>query len=80
MNFVTKIFQYLQGRTTGFLIGFFTIGNVLQIFHKLDATYISFMLAFMSIVVGHSFKEDYFAAKNPAPADTTVPDAPEQKG
>lgn len=66
MNFLGKVFNWLQGRTTGFLIGFFSIGNVLQWLHRLDATYISFMVAFMSCVLGHSIKEDFFSKKDDA--------------
>jgi hypothetical protein len=73
MNMVGKLFAWLQGRTTGFLIGFFTIGNVLQWLHRLDASYISFMVAFMGCVVGHSIKEDYFSKQTPAP-DAAEPD------
>jgi hypothetical protein len=74
MNLLGKVFACLQGRTTGFLIGFFTIGNVLQWLHRLDAAYISFMLAFMSCVVGHSIKEDFFSKKDPTPPATTDPE------
>ncbi len=78
MNFLGKVFSFLQGRTTGFLISFFAIGNLLQWLHRLDATYISFMLAFMSCVVGHSIKEDYFSKKDSGaePAATTGQEDP----
>ena len=58
-----KVTNWLKGRTTTFLCGFFVAGHVLQALHKLDATYIAYMTAFMGFVLGHSVKEG-IEAKN----------------
>ena len=50
-----------SGRTTLFAIAFFFTGNVFHYFHRLDANYIAFMSALLTLVLGHSVKEDYFA-------------------
>jgi hypothetical protein len=63
-----KIFQWLQGRTTAFCVMFFVTGNVLQLMHKLDLTYVTFMTALLGAVIGHSIKEDMLPASVPAPA------------
>lgn len=55
---MTKVFSFLQGRTTGFCVAFFLSGNLLHWFHRLDGTYITFMTALMGFVLGHSVKED----------------------
>ena len=60
VSLATKVITWLQGRTTGWLISFFITGNVFHITHRLDATYITFMTTFMTFVIGHSIKEDYF--------------------
>lgn len=70
-----KIFAKLTGRTTSFLIAFFIGGHVFHILGKLDGNYVAFMTAFMAIVVGHSVKEDYFAAKAPAGPTPATDDA-----
>jgi sorbitol-specific phosphotransferase system component IIBC len=70
-----KIFQWLQGRTTAFCVMFFVSGNALQLLHKLDLTYVAFMTALLSAVIGHSIKEDLItppvtpAADSPADTD-----------
>lgn len=53
-----KVFTALSGRTTAFSGAFFVAGNVLHFFHRLDATYISYMGVLMGFVIGHSIKED----------------------
>ena len=63
INFAAKLVNWLQGRTTGWLISFFITGNLFHLAHHLDATYITFMTTFMSFVLGHSIKEDYFDKK-----------------
>ena len=60
---MSGLFSWLSGRTTTFLVGFFVIGNVSHFIHRLDATYISFMVTFMGLVIGHSVKEDLLTAK-----------------
>lgn len=59
-----RIANWMQGRTTGWLVSFFISGNVFHIYHRLDATYITFMTTFMGFVIGHSIKEDYFSKKD----------------
>lgn len=59
MNFNLKaITDRLAGKTTAFLMAFFVSGHVMSYFHRLDATYITFMTALLGYVVGHSYKED----------------------
>jgi hypothetical protein len=53
-----KLFNWLQGRTTAYIIGFFVMGNILQWVHKLDQTYIMFMGTLLGAAIGHSFKDD----------------------
>jgi hypothetical protein len=57
---VAKIIIIAQGKTTVWLCSFFITGNVLAFLNKLSPTYVAFMLSFMSVVLGHSIKEDYF--------------------
>lgn len=65
-GFIQKFFAKLSGRTTTFCLLFFASGNILQWVHRLDATYIAFMGTLLGAIIGHSVKEDWFAAK---PAD-----------
>lgn len=53
-----KVTGWLQGRTTAFCAAFFVTGNVMHSFHRLDATYITFMGTLLGFVIGHSIKED----------------------
>ena len=59
-----KMFNWLQGRSTGFFLGFFAIGNVLHLLHRLDNTYIAWMSALLTFIVGHSIKESLVDDKN----------------
>lgn len=59
-----KLTQFCQGRHTTFAILFSIVGSVFQWFHKLDATYVSFVTVMMGYILGHSVKEDYFAVKD----------------
>jgi hypothetical protein len=52
------ITEKLQGRTTMFLVAFFSLGHVLAFLHRLDATYITFLTVFMSFVVGKGYSDD----------------------
>ena len=63
VSFTRAAVNWLQGRTTGWLISFFIAGNAFHVLHRLDATYITFMTTFMGFVLGHSIKEDYFDKK-----------------
>jgi hypothetical protein len=62
---ITKIFNMVKGRTTAFCIGFFVSGNVLQCLHRLDAMYVTFMVALLGAVIGHSIKEDLITPTPP---------------
>lgn len=68
---MNKFFKWTEGRTTGFCIAFFFTGVTLHLFHRLDATFISFMGVLLSAVIGHSIKEDTLtpaaAPENPTP-------------
>jgi hypothetical protein len=70
-SIVGKLIEVAQGKTTAWLAAFFVIGNVLAYVDKLSSTYVAFMAMFMSIVLGHSIKEDYF--KQDPPASTPTP-------
>jgi hypothetical protein len=59
-----KLFGWLQGRSTGFFLAFFAIGNVLHFLHRLDTTYVAWMSSFLTFVVGHSVKESLIDDKN----------------
>jgi hypothetical protein len=60
---LSKVFAKLSGRTTAFCSAFFLTGHVLAWLHRLDATYIGFMVALLGAVIGHSVKEDIFPQK-----------------
>ena len=63
-----KLMSALAGRTTAFCAAFFVGGHVMHVLHRLDGTYITFMVSLMGVVVAHSVKEDYFSAdKKPSP-------------
>ena len=61
---MTRLFAWLQGRTTTFCVGFFLAGNVMHWVHRLDSTYITFMTVLMGFVIGHSIKEDKLTPKS----------------
>ena len=56
-----RAIAYCQGRHTLFCVSFFVSGTALQIVHRLDGTYISFMTVLLGFVLGHSIKEDHYA-------------------
>lgn len=58
------ILEKLQGRHTAAVCFFSMVGTALQVFHRLDSTYITFVTVMMGFVLGHSVKEDYFAKKD----------------
>lgn len=64
---MNKLFALIQGRHTFFAAIFSITGSVFQWFHKLDATYVSFVTVMMGFVLGHSVKEDYFDSKKDSP-------------
>ncbi len=64
MSAFTTITDKLSGRHTAAIMAFFITGNVLQYTHRLDANYIYYMTVLMGFVLGHSVKEDIFAAKD----------------
>lgn len=59
------IFDWVQGRTTAFLVFFAIVGTVFHWFHRLDGTYITFVGVIMGFVLGHSVKEDLLTPKGP---------------
>jgi hypothetical protein len=63
-----KLTSALAGRTTAFSAAFFLTGNVMHVLHRLDTSYIAFMVALMGIVLGHSVKEDYFSPGKTTPS------------
>lgn len=46
-----------------FAIYFTVMGTILEWFNKLDPNFIMLIGAVQALVIGHSIKEDYFAAK-----------------
>jgi len=76
-----RILKLLQGRSTAAFFLFGIAGNVWHYFHRLDQTWIAFMVALLTFVTGHSLKEDYFAGKKTdAPvAHPEVPMAPPEE-
>lgn len=63
---IAGVMDAVHGRSTFFCLLFFVCGNVLHWFGRLDATYITFMGTLLGFVVGHSIKEDIFAARQRA--------------
>jgi hypothetical protein len=61
--FTIKILEITHGRTTAFFIAFFLAGTVLAFLGKLTAVYVAFMGTLGGLVLGHSVKEDFMAAR-----------------
>ena len=57
MNF-RFVTDWFAGKTTFFCLAFFVSGNICHHYHRLDATYISFMVALMGFVIGRSIQAD----------------------
>ena len=55
--------ERIGGRTTAFLGAFFVWGHVLQWYHRLDASYVTFVTVMMGYVLGRSYKEDLHKQK-----------------
>lgn len=62
-NGVNPVFKYLQGRTTTMIWFFSIVGTGLQVFHKLDYTYVGFVGLILTVAMGHSIKEDWHGLK-----------------
>ena len=63
-----KLMSALAGRTTAFCAAFFVGGHVMYVLHRLDATYLTFIVSLMGVVVAHSVKETTSArTKSPPP-------------
>ena len=71
-----SFFSSIGGRSTAFAVYFTIIGTVLQWFGKLDMQYIGLIAVVQALVLGHSVKEDYFAAKAAEAKASEVPPAP----
>lgn len=56
----SNIIDMFRGKHATAVAFFASAGTAFQYFHKLDATYISFVTLMMSFVLGHSIKDDYF--------------------
>ena len=63
LGLVASIFSFFQGRATFFAIFFTIVGTVLAFKNELTGTFVAFVGAIQSLVVGHSLKEDYFERK-----------------
>jgi hypothetical protein len=68
-----KVLSITHGRTTAFFISFFISGHVMAWFGKLNPSYVAFMASLGTLVVGHSFKEDW-AEKVNGPRPPAGPD------
>lgn len=66
-NLPGKLVQFAQGRSTAFFIAFFIAGHVMAWFGKLTPTYVAYLGTLGGLVLGHSIKEDVFAARGLAP-------------
>jgi hypothetical protein len=58
-----------RGRHTLFALLFFTSGNLMQWFHRLDGVYITYMSLLMTAVLAHSTQENYFDKDKPRDAN-----------
>jgi hypothetical protein len=67
-----KIVAAVRGRHTLFAIIFLICGHIMAWFNKLSPTYIGFMSALMSFVLGHSIQENYFSTPTPTTTTTQV--------
>lgn len=64
-----KIVDAVRGRHTLFAVIFLICGHIMAWFNKLSPSYIGFMAALMSFVLGHSIQENYF--QTPTTTTTT---------
>lgn len=86
-NPIGVVIDACRGRHTVMVMAFFISGHVMHWFGKLTPTYIGYMAALMSFVLGKSVKDDYFAKQNtpdgegtPATASATPPPSNPQHG
>jgi hypothetical protein len=70
-SIAAKILQLTRGRTSAFFIAFFFAGHAMALAGKLTHEYVLYMGTLGCLVLGHSLKEDWAAAKL-----GTRPDAP----
>lgn len=62
-NPVTVLVNVCKGRHTFFAFCFFISGHIMHLAGKLNHTYIEYMAAMMTFILGHSIKQDYFENK-----------------
>jgi hypothetical protein len=62
-NLAHRVLQITHGRTTAFFIAFFLAGHAMALAGKLTETYVHYMFVLGTLVVGHSIKDDFAAAK-----------------
>ena len=74
-NITSKILQLTHGRTTAFFIAFFVAGHAMALSGKLTHEYVIYMGTLGALVLGHSLKEDWAAAKLGARPDAPQGDA-----
>jgi len=60
---VNRVLQLTHGRTTAFFVAFFIAGHAMALTGKLTHEYVLYMIGLGGLVLGHSFKEDWAAAK-----------------
>jgi hypothetical protein len=59
-SLISKLYAYCEGKCSSFFLFYAIAGITLQWLHRLDQTYIAFMVAHLGFVLGHSAKQDYF--------------------
>lgn len=70
-NVANRLLALTHGRTTAFFIAFFVAGHGMALAGKLTHEYVLYMGTLGALVLGHSLKEDWAAAKLGArPADS----------
>ena len=69
LGITASVFSFFQGRSTFFAIAFAIIGTILAFRGKLTADYVGLITAIQALIVAHSAKEDWFAARRPTGKD-----------
>jgi hypothetical protein len=68
---MTWFFNLFGGRCTAFAVTFTVCGIILAFHGKLDMTYIAFVGAIQSLLVAHSWKEDFYERVRSMAGDRT---------
>jgi hypothetical protein len=69
LGITASMFSFFQGRSTFFALFFTAVGTILAFEGKLTVAFVSLIGAIQTLIVVHSYKEDWFAARRPTGKD-----------